>query len=207
MKKVVHINELYQPLKNSSNNINNQAKNNNIKRDASPTLNKNYSNININNYNKQNTNLSNNLPKNNNLELKNNNINNKYNDIIINNEEDLQRLSMVHENLINSILTEEEGFINYHRTHIDDMVELVKQEMMLINDVDKPGSDIDNYVCSLDKLFQEKAERIQNVRAKLFKFHKLLKEEEILAKKFSEYQNDMGDISPINNNDDFNQYK
>lgn len=30
------------------------------------------------------------------------------------------------------------------------MVELVKQEMMLLHEVDKPGSDVDEYVESLD---------------------------------------------------------
>jgi kinesin family protein 2/24 len=30
------------------------------------------------------------------------------------------------------------------------MVELVKQEMMLLHNVDKPGSDVDEYVKGLD---------------------------------------------------------
>jgi len=169
----------------------------NIKRDNSPNLNKNYSNVNINP-------LSNNFMKNNGFDLRTNTSNNKYNEVIIRNDDDLQKLSSVHEKLINDILAEEEDFINSHRTHIDDCVELVKQEMLLINDVDKPGSDIDNYVSSLDKLFAEKAERIQNMRSKLFKFHKMLKEEEVLAKKFSEYQNDGGDFDMMaNKNNNF----
>lgn len=44
------------------------------------------------------------------------------------------------------ILSEEESIIASHRQHIDDMVELVKQEMMLLHEVDKPGSDVDEYV-------------------------------------------------------------
>jgi len=42
--------------------------------------------------------------------------------------------------------------INGHRKHIDDLVDLVKTEMSLLNDVDKPGSDVEEYVNSLDKL-------------------------------------------------------
>jgi len=192
--KPTHINEVYQAVKGSNQKPSNNSKNN--KRDNSPNLNKNYSNVNINP-------MSNNFVKNG-YDLQTNNTNNKYNDIVIRNDNDLQKLSSVHEKLINDILTEEEDFINSHRTHIDDMVELVKQEMLFINDVDKPGSDIDHYVCSLDKLFAEKAERIQNMRTKLFKFHKMLKEEEVLAKKFSDYQNEMGDFDMMaNENNNF----
>lgn len=37
-----------------------------------------------------------------------------------------------------------------HRTHIDEIVELVKQEMYLLHNVDKPGSDVEEYVDGLD---------------------------------------------------------
>jgi len=43
------------------------------------------------------------------------------------NEEDLQVMSQKHEQLIGTILSEEEDVISSHRQHIDDMVELVKQ--------------------------------------------------------------------------------
>jgi kinesin family protein 2/24 len=36
--------------------------------------------------------------------------------------------------------------INSHRRHIDEVVDLVKEEMVLLNDVDKPGSDVEDYV-------------------------------------------------------------
>ena len=187
-KKVSHINELYQPTKSSLNNNNNNnnysnLQNKNVKIDTSPTVIKNF---NTNYYNGGN----NNIQIKNHFDLRINSTNNKYNDAVIRNDDDLQRLSVIHEKLINNILGEEEDFINGHRNHIDDIVELVKQEMLLINEVDKPGSDIDSYVSSLDKILQEKADKIQNIRANLFKFHKMLKEEEILAKKFTDYQNE-----------------
>lgn len=43
------------------------------------------------------------------------------------NEEDLQLMSQKHEQLIGTILSEEEDVISSHRQHIDDMVELIKQ--------------------------------------------------------------------------------
>ena len=57
-----------------------------------------------------------------------------------------------HENLIEQILEEEEELINGHRKHIDDVVDLVKQEMTLLNEVDKPGSDVEEYVKNLDEV-------------------------------------------------------
>ncbi len=65
---------------------------------------------------------------------------------------DTERLCSEHERLIEKILEEEEELITGHRRHIDDVVDLVKQEMSLLNDVDKPGSDVEAYVASLDKL-------------------------------------------------------
>ena len=58
------------------------------------------------------------------------------------------------------ILVEEEDIITSHRTHIDDMVDLIKQEMMLLHEVDKPGSDVDEYVSSLDSILRHKIEAI-----------------------------------------------
>ena len=69
-----------------------------------------------------------------------------------------------HEKLVELILEEEEELINGHRTHIDDVVDLVKQEMMLLHEVDKPGSDIEEYVSSLDAILLHKMELIICVR-------------------------------------------
>jgi kinesin family protein 2/24 len=80
------------------------------------------------------------------------------------------------------ILEEEEELINGHRQHIDDVVDLVKQEMMLLHDVDKPGSDIEEYVCSLDSLLLHKMEMIGVVRQRLVDFYTHLKLEENLQK-------------------------
>lgn len=57
-------------------------------------------------------------------------------------------------------MAEEEDVIASHRNHIDDMVELVKSEMMLLHDVDKPGSDVDEYVSNLDSILSNKLDLI-----------------------------------------------
>ena len=55
-----------------------------------------------------------------------------------------------HEQLIEQILEEEEQLIHTHRGHIDEVVGIVKEEMQILNEVDKPGSDVEVYVKGLD---------------------------------------------------------
>ena len=80
----------------------------------------------------------------------------KYNNYEIKNDDEYQKISMIHEELINNIFKEEDNFIIEHKKHIDDMVESIKNEMNFIHEVDKPGSDISKYTSNLDKsLFKE----------------------------------------------------
>ncbi|EGR27415.1 kinesin motor domain protein [Ichthyophthirius multifiliis] len=123
------------------------------------------------------------------------------------NEEDLQIISQKHEQLIGLILAEEEEVISYHRSHIDDMVELTKQEMVLLHEVDKPASDVDLYVQNLDNILMHKSDIIQQLRQRLQKFRMHLKKEEILSKKFYEQRAQIMDVfdlnsHTINNNND-----
>ena len=78
------------------------------------------------------------------------------------------------------ILEEEEDMINGHRQHIDDVVDLVKQEMMILHDVDKPGSDVEEYISSLDAILLHKMELISVVRSRLLNFYTHIKMEENL---------------------------
>ena len=72
--------------------------------------------------------------------------------------------------------------------------------MVLLNDVDKPASDIDEYVDSLDAILAHKLELITVSRSRLVKFKEHLREEEILSKKFYEQRNEVMDIFDLNNN-------
>jgi kinesin family protein 2/24 len=94
----------------------------------------------------------------------------------------VDRICNDHERLVEMILEEEEELIGSHRQHIDDVVDLVKQEMMLLHDVDKPGSDIEDYVSSLDSILLHKMELIGLVRQRLIDFYTHLKMEENLQK-------------------------
>lgn len=68
------------------------------------------------------------------------------------------------------------------------MVDLVKQEMGLLNEVDKPGSDVESYVASLDRLLTEKMTMITQMRKKLIDFHTHLKTEEAMSKLYQQQQ-------------------
>lgn len=72
----------------------------------------------------------------------------------------IEELNQMHETLITTILTEEEDLIAKHREQLDKMCEFSRQEFKLLNDVEKPGSDIDGYVESLSKMLEEKTSNI-----------------------------------------------
>ena len=105
----------------------------------------------------------------------------KYNNIEIKDDEDYRQISSIHENLINDILREEDIFISEHKAHIDNMVESIKDEMKFLHEVDKPGSDIEEYTSNLDKLLINEIQKIYQLRRELNKFRIMLKDEETLA--------------------------
>ena len=93
---------------------------------------------------------------------------------------------MIHEELINNILKEEDNFISEHKKHIDNMVESIKDEMNYIHEVDKPGSDIEEYTTNLDKLLYKEIQVISQLRTRLNKFRIMLKDENALANLFDD---------------------
>ena len=110
----------------------------------------------------------------------------KYNNYEIKTDEDYKKLSNTHEELINSILKEEDDFISEHKKHIDDMVESIKSEMNFIHEVDKPGSDIAKYTSNLDNLLNKEILNISKLRSRLNKFRIMLKDESALANLFDD---------------------
>jgi len=62
------------------------------------------------------------------------------------------------------ILEEEENLISTHRSHIDQVVDIVKQDMSLLQQVDQPSSDIEAYVTSLDQILVKQIEKFGELR-------------------------------------------
>jgi len=87
-----------------------------------------------------------------------------------------------HEQLIEQILEEEEQLIHSHRGHIDEVVGIVKEEMTLLNEVDKPGSDVEVYARGLDRVLLKKIQIITDLRERLLNFFSHLKTEEHMSR-------------------------
>merc|ERR1740117_433787 len=97
---------------------------------------------------------------------------------------ELDELARQHDRLIGTILAEEEELITAHRQHIDMMVELIKEEMVYLNSVDRPGSDVDAYVAGIDKILKQKATYIGDIRGRVDLFKEHLQQEDTLSRKF-----------------------
>ena len=95
---------------------------------------------------------------------------------------DMNEMVAAHDDLINVILEEEEEVIAAHRGQIEETMELVKTEMALLADVDKPGSAIDQYVDRLSRVLAQKAESIAKLRERVATFQTHLREEEVLSR-------------------------
>lgn len=78
---------------------------------------------------------------------------------------------------------------------------------MLLHEVDKPGSDIEEYVSSLDAILYHKMELISVIRQRLLDFYSHLKMEENLQKLYQTKQTVLQDDDPnlMEQLDDFDQ--
>ena len=95
---------------------------------------------------------------------------------------DQAEMVAAHDDLINVILEEEEAVIAAHRAQIENAMSLVKREMALLAEVDKPGSAIDAYVERLAEVLEQKQKDVETLRDKVRAFQTHLKEEEVLSK-------------------------
>ncbi|KAG6428128.1 hypothetical protein SASPL_112377 [Salvia splendens] len=84
---------------------------------------------------------------------------------------------------INEILEEETALITAHRKEIEDTMEIVREEMKLLAEVDQPGFHIDNYVTQLSFVLSRKAASLVSLQARLARFQNRLREQEILSRK------------------------
>ncbi|GAB4851293.1 Kinesin-like protein KIN-13A [Ancistrocladus abbreviatus] len=89
----------------------------------------------------------------------------------------------LHDGNIDALLEEEEALIAAHRKEIEDTMEIVREEMKLLAEVDQPGSLIDNYVTQLSFVLSRKAAGLVSLQARLARFQHRLKEQEILSRK------------------------
>eukprot|EP00792_Barthelona_sp_PAP020_P007736 TRINITY_DN3159_c4_g1_i1.p1 TRINITY_DN3159_c4_g1~~TRINITY_DN3159_c4_g1_i1.p1 ORF type:complete len:710 (-),score=227.46 TRINITY_DN3159_c4_g1_i1:380-2374(-) len=100
-------------------------------------------------------------------------------------EYETDQLALTHKAIATEILDEQDNLIALHRQQVDIMMELMREEMILLNDVDRPGADVDNYVQNLNKILSQKAVVIRSLRDKVQSFQQRLTKEEELSRSFS----------------------
>lgn len=104
-------------------------------------------------------------------------------------EDNLDELCDAHNDLIKVIIEKEEELITSHREHIDQVVDLIKSDMTLLQIVDQPNSDIEQYVKDLDRMLCNKVEMIGKIRLQLVQFYQTLKKEEQLQQLYAKRVN------------------
>lgn len=77
---------------------------------------------------------------------------------------DADGLAERHDELMDSILLEEENLVAFHRAKLEEDMEAMRQEMALLQEVDKPGSNIDQYVEQMTALLEIKRQGIQELQ-------------------------------------------
>lgn len=107
----------------------------------------------------------------------------------------LSVLAREHDKLIGQILAEEEELISAHRGHVDAMVELMKEEYDLVNDVDQPGSMVEDYVDGLDRVLDIQLSSVQELVERARTFYKHLGQEDELSKQFNARWHEEGGAS------------
>ena len=83
---------------------------------------------------------------------------------------------------MSTIYAEEDEVIVLHRQQVDDVMNLIKQEMRLLAEVEQPGADIDAYVTELDEILAQKQTVVTSLRQRLAEFRARLQEEEMLSR-------------------------
>nr|GMD76833.1 kinesin-like protein KIN-13B [Ipomoea batatas] len=78
---------------------------------------------------------------------------------------------------LNTLLKEEEALLNAHRKQVEETMDLVREEMNLLVEVDQPGNQLDDYISSLHRLLSQKAAGIMQLQTRLAEFQKHLKEQ------------------------------
>eukprot|EP01065_Artemidia_motanka_P030236 TRINITY_DN36250_c0_g1_i1.p1 TRINITY_DN36250_c0_g1~~TRINITY_DN36250_c0_g1_i1.p1 ORF type:complete len:645 (+),score=206.58 TRINITY_DN36250_c0_g1_i1:53-1936(+) len=91
-------------------------------------------------------------------------------------------LDDLHARLVTQCVEEEEELLVAHRNHIDEVMEITREEMAELNAVNQPGSSIEEYVQRLDTLLKAKMGKIVHLQKKLTSLQTTLREEQQLTR-------------------------
>ena len=101
---------------------------------------------------------------------------------------DFDQLAEDQEKLIEQILEDEEQLIFKHNSNCKEDLKMVESEMAILRDVDKPGSDVEQYVANLDQIILKKMDKLSSLRSQLLEFYTNIKTEQMLNKMIQQEQ-------------------
>lgn len=82
---------------------------------------------------------------------------------------------------LNSLLEEEENLVSAHRKQVEETMDIVREEMNLLVEVDQPGNQLDEYISKLNIILSQKASGIQQLQTQLRNFQKHLQQYNVLS--------------------------
>ncbi|GAA0141144.1 microtubule binding motor protein [Lithospermum erythrorhizon] len=80
-----------------------------------------------------------------------------------------------------TLLKEEEDLVNAHRKQVEETMDMVKEEMNMLADIDQPGNQIDDYMSKLHTILAQKASGILDLQSRLTQFQEHLKDTNVLV--------------------------
>ncbi|GAA0145583.1 microtubule binding motor protein [Lithospermum erythrorhizon] len=83
------------------------------------------------------------------------------------------------DNDLKSLLKEEEDLVNAHRKQVEETMDIVKEEMNLVANIDQPGNQIDDYLSKLHRILSQKAAGILDLQSRVTQFQEHLKDTKV----------------------------
>ena len=96
---------------------------------------------------------------------------------------EVSKIRIEHDNLINEMIKQEDSLIESHKDHIDQIMELSKEEMEMIQEITKPESNIKEYLEKLILSLDNKQQLITSLKNKAISLSKDLNKEMDLTRK------------------------
>ncbi|KAH6782156.1 ATP binding microtubule motor family protein [Perilla frutescens var. frutescens] len=82
---------------------------------------------------------------------------------------------------LTALLKEEEDLVNAHRKQVEETMDVVREEMNMLVEVEQPGNQLDDYISRLNSILSKKAAGILELQNRLAQFQKRLKEQNVLV--------------------------
>lgn len=77
---------------------------------------------------------------------------------------------------LNALLKEEEDLVIAHRRQVEETMDIVREEMNLLVEIDQPGNQLDDYISKLNAILSQKSAGILQLQTRLAHFQRHLKE-------------------------------